>query len=77
MNAHPFVVDGSYIDTYAVSNAKYRDFMKATDRPSISGLRGRLTPESEWLVHQIHIFRYRVYGRTTGVEPSERGIRVS
>lgn len=34
MNTHPVVLDGYYIDTYEVSNAKYRGFMKATDYPS-------------------------------------------
>ena len=31
---HQVVLDGYYIDTYEVSNAKYRDFMKATDHPA-------------------------------------------
>ena len=77
MNTHPVVLDGYYIDTYKVSNAKYRDFMKATNRPSISGLRGRLTPESEGRVHQTNIFRHHGCGGSLMVEPSERGIRVS
>ena len=31
---HQVVLDGYYIDKYEVSNAQYRDFMKATDHPA-------------------------------------------
>ena len=31
---HQVVLDGYYIDIYEVSNAKYRDFMQATDHPA-------------------------------------------